>query len=323
MTTVSVLMPSYNHGKYVGTALQSIFRQTRLPKEIIVVDDCSTDRSFEVVCALQKESPVPMIVRRNDENRGLCYTLNRCLAEASGDWIALLPSDDLYEARRIELHLPFASAQSGSCKISHGATRAIDAQGDYLEDARVRPHGYGTGNEFWETVRGELDVAAGTLMAETRFLRELGGFDESLRAEDFDIHLRAARQTRFSFFGEPVYYNRVLSKSLGRRTAAWTEDVMTALSKHRDVFGELWPKVAAGRQGRTAVTCLLNRDISGGGRHLCRAMTTKGSGTLPTKLRVLGTSALVLASLPLRPAARHLLQPSQRARLYSRVRPYL
>lgn len=92
---LSTLVPCYNHEDFITDTIESIWKQNIDNMEIIVIDDGSKDKSFEVLKKLQASSPVPMHVS-TQENAGLVKTLNRCLAKAQGKYISLIGSDDLY-----------------------------------------------------------------------------------------------------------------------------------------------------------------------------------------------------------------------------------
>src|SRR5215475_5672750 len=84
--TVSVLLPSYNHARYIGAALAALAGQTRLPEEILVIEDASTDDSLAVIESFQDELP-QLRVLRNSRNLGVNDTINRGLLEARGSHV--------------------------------------------------------------------------------------------------------------------------------------------------------------------------------------------------------------------------------------------
>lgn len=95
--TVSVVIPCYNRAHILGRAVESALRQTVSPHEIIIVDDGSQDNSAEV--ARQFGAPVRVICQ---ENAGAAAARNRGLAEATGEWIAFLDSDDEWATDKLE-----------------------------------------------------------------------------------------------------------------------------------------------------------------------------------------------------------------------------
>ena len=91
--TLSVIVPNYNHGLLLPQALEDILAQSIQPKEILVIDDSSTDNSIEVIeCFMQKYPNVQLI--RNEKNRGVVFSANRGLELASGDCVYFAAADD-------------------------------------------------------------------------------------------------------------------------------------------------------------------------------------------------------------------------------------
>jgi alpha-1,3-rhamnosyltransferase len=88
------LIPSYNHEAFLEESVRSVWDQGNPDVELIVIDDCSTDRSWELLQELAARSPIPMIVRRNESNRGASATLKRALSLAHGEYVAFQASDD-------------------------------------------------------------------------------------------------------------------------------------------------------------------------------------------------------------------------------------
>ena len=95
---VSVLMPAYNHGKYVADAVRSVLAQDWRRIELVVVDDGSRDNTWEVLQSLRTacEARFERTVMLHQENRGTCATLGRLFAEARGTFVGILASDDMY-----------------------------------------------------------------------------------------------------------------------------------------------------------------------------------------------------------------------------------
>lgn len=101
---VSVIMPSYNTAKYISQSIQSVINQTYQNFELIIVDDCSTDNTDEIVKAFDDER---IIYIKNDVNCGAALSRNRALRQAKGKWIAFLDSDDLWLPEKLEKQIAF------------------------------------------------------------------------------------------------------------------------------------------------------------------------------------------------------------------------
>jgi succinoglycan biosynthesis protein ExoO len=107
----SVIMPAYNVSGIIGRAIRSAAAQTHPPLEILVIDDCSTDNTVEVVKALAREIPSLRLLS-TPANSGPSAARNVGLRAAQGDWIALLDSDDAWKPGRLERLSEVASATS-------------------------------------------------------------------------------------------------------------------------------------------------------------------------------------------------------------------
>ena len=101
---VSVIMPSWNTGRFIAESIQSVLDQTYGDLELIIVDDCSTDNTDEVVGTFS-DSRIRYI--KNEKNMGAALSRNRAMREARGEWIAFLDSDDLWKPEKLEKQIAF------------------------------------------------------------------------------------------------------------------------------------------------------------------------------------------------------------------------
>ena len=101
---VSIIMPSWNTGRFIAESIQSVINQTYQKWELLIVDDCSTDNTDAVVTSFTDER---IRYFHNDHNSGAALTRNYALREAQGEWIAFLDSDDLWLPKKLEKQLNF------------------------------------------------------------------------------------------------------------------------------------------------------------------------------------------------------------------------
>ena len=102
---VSIVMPSFNTGKYIALAIESVLAQTYKNWELLIVDDCSSDDTNEVVKPYLSDRRIKYLT--NEKNSGAAVSRNRALREAKGRWIAFLDSDDLWMSEKLENQICF------------------------------------------------------------------------------------------------------------------------------------------------------------------------------------------------------------------------
>lgn len=103
---VSIITPSWNSEKYIEKTIESVQKQTYMNWEMIVVDDCSTDRTVEIVEKISEEDPRVRIIRQ-EVNGGAAKARNRSLCEATGRYIAYLDADDIWKPTKLEKQVEF------------------------------------------------------------------------------------------------------------------------------------------------------------------------------------------------------------------------
>lgn len=124
---VSIIMPSWNTGRFIAESIQSVLNQTYTNWELLIVDDCSTDNTDDVVASFQDER---IRYFHNAKNSGAALTRNRAMQEAQGEWIAFLDSDDLWMPDKLEKQLTWME-ENGHC-FSCTAYEQIDEEGASL-----------------------------------------------------------------------------------------------------------------------------------------------------------------------------------------------
>lgn len=106
---VSIIMPSYNTGRFIKESIESVLAQTYSNWELIIIDDCSPDNTDDIVAPYLIDSRIRYI--KNDKNSGAAVSRNRALREAKGKWIAFLDSDDLWHPEKLERQIQFMQDQ--------------------------------------------------------------------------------------------------------------------------------------------------------------------------------------------------------------------
>ena len=122
---VSIIMPSYNTAPYIEETIQSVLNQTYTNWELIIVDDCSTDNTDEVLETIKDDR---IRCFKNEKNSGAAVSRNKALREAKGQWIAYLDSDDLWMPEKLEKQIEFM--EENGYAFSYTNYEEIDVNGN-------------------------------------------------------------------------------------------------------------------------------------------------------------------------------------------------
>jgi glycosyltransferase involved in cell wall biosynthesis len=202
---VSVVMPSYNHARYIESAIDSVMRQTYPNWELIVIDDGSTDGTVAVLEKIATAN-APNIKIMLRENRGAHATLNELIGLAKGAWIQPLNSDDQLTYDRITTMV--RAVQQYATEWGFGGVRTIDAQGRDIDemknDRAFALRCQQSELPLFETLSqsffsGNGAISTGNLFFSKALFERLGGFDDLRYHHDWDFCLKA------SYVCEPVF----------------------------------------------------------------------------------------------------------------------
>jgi glycosyltransferase domain-containing protein len=202
--TVSVLLCNYNDARYLPDSLGAICAQTRMPEEVIVLDDGSTDDSLAIIEDFAHRHPFIRVLK-NEGNRGLLYSINRALYEARCSFVVWAAADDRLMPNFIERNVKclerhpaagisfsrLAVFQDGSDEVTsftetnHGPAFDLGAEVRFLPPEGLRER----------LQRSYLWISANTVMASRAALIQVGGFDQELRwhADHFSFMAVALR----------------------------------------------------------------------------------------------------------------------------------
>ena len=247
---ISVVVASYNHAPYIERALRSVFAQTEMPCELIVIDDGSTDGSVGVIERVLRDAPfsTKLTVR---SNHGAAQTLNEAIAQTSGDWIAVLNSDDYFAADRLQ-------AMTETCcrdgiEWGFGQVEVIDHNGNTLDEVS-NPFASGlrasanavtmspsVGLAF---LRANPAISTGNLFFRKHLWQQIGGFNAWRYHHDWSFAFNA------SLLSEPVvvsnaryFYRRHESNTISETPAQVLDELRVVVKSllALAVTREAWP----------------------------------------------------------------------------------
>lgn len=139
---VSIIMPNYNCAPFVVETIRSIQAQTYTNWELLIVDDRSTDKGYQILLS-EAEKDCRIKVLQNVKNSGAAVSRNYAMREASGQWIAFLDSDDLWEPEKLEHQLEFMDEHK--VVFSYTNSVYVDEDGNPLNITETGPKKVGYG----------------------------------------------------------------------------------------------------------------------------------------------------------------------------------
>ena len=220
---VTVVIPSHNYARYVGDAVQSVLAQTYAPVEIIVVDDGSTDDTFQVLARFGDRIRVLRL-----PGLGVAHARNAGLRAAMGEFVVFLDADDVL--------LPDALTAQVAClercpdvDVVHGQWYSCNQRTGVV---RLVAKPEITGDALAYMALGNVG-AIDAIMIRRRALDEVGGFDSAISyTADWEMWFRLALHGyRFGYVSQPVAVYRVHGSGMQTRIDVADRDVMYVLGK--------------------------------------------------------------------------------------------
>lgn len=244
---VSIVIPVYNHATYVGQAVKSALAQTLAPLEVLVLDDGSTDGSAEVVEAIK--DPKLRLVRL--EHAGAPAARNRGVAEAWGDFILWLDSDDVLEPGTIQAYAE-TLAEFPKAEVLHGKLTVTYPDLTPMDTLLGRDW-YGRNHDLMRELVFTNPIANnGTMVAKACYGR-VGGYDETFpRAHDYEFWTRLAPKAHFKYVRALVTRYRWHETNItGGVTRPDRAHELRIVLAHLERQGpeRLFPELAAGPEG--------------------------------------------------------------------------
>ena len=179
--TVSVIMPSYNATDTIERAILSVFAQTFSDWELIVVDDCSDDKSYEFVSQFEHPN---LVILRTKSNLGPAGARNVAIRRAKGKFIAILDADDVMLSTRLEKQVKFLRANKDVFLVFSGSY-VMDESGRTVAKMKALARG------FEKTLRYFNPIVHASVM----FRNDGTLYDQTFRlCEDYEFYVRAVSE---------------------------------------------------------------------------------------------------------------------------------
>jgi glycosyltransferase involved in cell wall biosynthesis len=206
MSRVSIVIPAYNAAAFVRDAVDSALAQTHLDTEVIVVDDGSRDETPAILAAYGDRIRV-----HRQKNAGVAAARNTGARLVTGDWVAFLDADDVWQPRKIEAQLNAVgdAAWVYSNRFNFGARGPVP---EVQSDITLMTDG----DVFVPLLLRGNFITASSVMMRTRLVTQLGGFAHGIDGcEDWDLWVRAASEGHeVRYVAEPLVGYRFTATSL-------------------------------------------------------------------------------------------------------------
>lgn len=195
---VSIIIPCYNHSKYVVDTLNSVIEDTYENKEICIIDDGSKDDSVVIIEQwIAKNNHLLSIHFRHRENKGLCSTLNELIDMAQGKYLLPCASDDLLYGNTIAERVKILE-NNPIKKVLISDAFVIDGDNNIIMSSSIEDYNFGCKSWFFtekKMIRGTIlkpCISGATLFVNKDVYHILGKYPENLKAEDWWFYQRVA-----------------------------------------------------------------------------------------------------------------------------------
>ena len=209
MSSVSVVIPTYNGGEHLLDAVNSVLQQTYAPLEIIVVDDGSKE---DILRILSPVSQRIMYIRQ--DNAGPAAARNTGVRAARGEFIAFLDDDDLWHPTKLEAQM-HGMSQDPDCGLVYSYPILIDEKGSLIfnQPPKTFPSGY----VYYDFLKQNQIVTVSATLLRASVFQKVGFFDTNLYVcEDYDLWLRIAKDYKLIFCSNATVYYRHIASGISK-----------------------------------------------------------------------------------------------------------
>ncbi len=201
---ISILTSCYNHADFVEELVRSVYGQQGVDFEFLVIDDGSSDESVNRLSRLSIEYGFAF---ESQANKGFTPTLNKLLSQAKGEYIVVIASDDVLAPDRLKLQVDFLDNYPRHAAVC-GDVVELDENGEMGKKISYPFYEEGL---FEKLLLKDLFILAPSVMVRRNIIEELGGWDEDLAIEDWDMWLRIAEKHPIAYLDQVFAFYRIHS----------------------------------------------------------------------------------------------------------------
>jgi glycosyltransferase involved in cell wall biosynthesis len=217
---ISIIIPAYNHERYVEKTLDSIASDPYPLKELLIIDDGSQDNTRSVILAwIEKQDGGMPIKFKSRQNRGISFTLNELISMASGSFISHIASDDYLVGNSIWRRYQYLRDHSDKLYVFADAI-IVDAQDRQISPSLVSDF-FGSNHNVLKSDQGlrrniieRWGFVGPTAMYRAETSRIIGKYDETIRSEDIEFALRLSAQNKIGYLDEVLGARRIHGENI-------------------------------------------------------------------------------------------------------------
>lgn len=234
---VSIIVPCYNHEKFIIIALNSILEDTYASKEIVIIDDGSKDGSVGSIKNWLKDngSKVPVIFKHR-ANKGFTATLNELVGLANGKYVIPLASDDLLINNTIVERVNILEADNSKMVIISDA-KVINNDGDVIYESmmedfhKTNKSRYQSEKDIINEIVFNFAISGAVVFIDKSIYKLIGQYPENLKAEDLYFYIKSACLNKIVFFDKKVSNYRIHSSNTSGVNPELTKTVILTYLK--------------------------------------------------------------------------------------------
>lgn len=248
---LSVIVPNYNNSKYLSDCLNSIINQTYKDLEIIIVDDCSTDNSIEIIQDyLLQDNRIKLIV--NKTNQGISKVRDIGIKYAKTKWITTLDSDDYYiSSFKLEKEMKIIKEYNKTNVIAYSGIVTVNESGNKI--AKVMTEQTTKEGYLFEDMITRNFAIPRDFIFSTELYNSVGGFDYDVPLyEDWDLKIRLSKEANFYYSGIDGIAYRRHGKGLS----------YAKLSKHQEWVKYIFDKNSKDLQNKKNLESILRKNFN-------------------------------------------------------------
>lgn len=215
---VSILIPSFNHEKYINDCLESILKLDYPRVEVLLIDDASTDQTFEIADAFKEKlerKAERVYIEKNPTNLGICGNYNKLWELARGDYYKFIASDDILLPKGIAYLVDYFEKHP-ECNIVHGNVVLMGENDTYVGGCKRRPEKrkyVPSGCNLTPYLLEGNFIFAPAVMISKETKKKWGMYSEQYSYEDWEYWLRVSVEGRIDYINQPVVGYRETSNS--------------------------------------------------------------------------------------------------------------